>query len=172
MTKTKFNLIPGLSALASFLICSSAFAGLNGSNDAPLILKGGAAPVDPLTIHTFPDNSQPFAFADFPDLPGRVPPPTDDKGPKAEDGFDPLGPDTLSFGEPKRLPPDSGQTFGLPLPDFAGGVPTPMMPRPEILQSPNFHIPVRDTLESHSVPGPGSAWLLVAGAAAMRRRRR
>ncbi|MCA9282766.1 MAG: hypothetical protein H6812_06970 [Phycisphaeraceae bacterium] len=173
MTQIKNTLIAGLAALATTVISSSALAGIGGTDSRPVI-RGERAPAVPLSVNTGPNDSSPFAFADFPDLPGYLPPETEDRSDETEEVYFGGGIDNgaINFGGPKLPPPTTEQTFGDPFPDWGHGISTPFVPRAGSPLDDDIVAVDRFPAAPASVPAPGAAVLLMAGAAAARRRRR
>ncbi len=171
MTFAKTTLMTGLTGLAMMLTCTPALAGVAQSEGTPVI-RGDRAPVVPLTINTFPGDSDPYAFADFPDLPGYLPPPpSEDRGPDTEASFNPIDSGYVAYGAPKILPPNSEQVFDLPRPEWGHGFTDPTMPD-TVRRLSGLDNTTRTPDGLVNVPGPGPALLIIAGAAAGRRRRR
>lgn len=174
MSQMNKTFIAGLSALAACMTASMAYAGVGGT-ELPPVIRGERAPAIPFSVNTYPNESSPFAFADFPDLPGYLPPANDDKEDRDETeevlgGF--ISDGLIAFGEPKHLPPTTEQQFDLPFPNWDGDIIDPLRPRYTTPFDAGLDLHGREPADTHSIPAPGSLILVIAGAAATGRRRR
>ncbi len=148
---------------------------LAGPLNAPkeTILGEKAPPPGVPTVYTPEDANSPFAFADFPDLPGFVPPKDPDKD-RNEQGIPTITPITdamTPFGGPKTPPEPESEEQILPnFPEWSDPM-APVRPTPSSLD-PLFFVADKSP-QSSTIPAPGpiGALMLAGGLLAGRRRR-
>lgn len=156
------------------LALAPAGAALAGPLDAPkpTILGEKAPPPGVPTVYTTDDANSPFAFADFPDLPGFVPPkdPEKDRNEQGAPNFTPISDAITPFAGPKIPPdPESEEQIMPNFPEWAD----PMAPEGPKISSPDpfFAVPNKPS-QSSTIPAPGPIGALMFAGGMLARRRR